>query len=80
MFFPIRASDGNEAATAAEEILRRYRAELCFEEETDGIVSYYCYSPRLGGGVILNGQKINLHIAVRGSSLAVGNPVVFGGY
>lgn len=67
-------------AAVAEEIMRKYRAELCFTEDVCGTLSYYCYSPLLKGGIELNGRKINLHIAVREDALAVGSPIIFGGY
>ncbi len=68
------------AAEAAKELMASYRARVRFTEEVGGTVSYYCYSPLLKGGVILDGKKINLHVAVRADSLAVGSPIIFGGY
>lgn len=68
------------AAEFASELIAGYGAKLCFAEEIGGTLSFYCYSPRLKGGVILDGRKINLHIAVRAESVAVGTPIIFGGY
>ena len=66
--------------TFVERILDEYRAEICFVEEAAGTLCYYCHSPRLKNGVMLEGQKINLHIAVRAESIALGTPIIFGGY
>lgn len=72
---------GEEARTAFKnELIAMTGAMVCFEEEICGTRSYYCYSPRLRGGAVLNGCVVNLHIAVRENSVAVGSPVVFGGY
>ena len=71
---------GASAFAFAEDFISAYDAKLCFAEEIGGTLSFYCYSPRLKGGVILNGRKINLHIAVRAESVAVGTPIIFGGY
>ena len=69
-----------EGKEIAETIMKSYRAKPEFVEEVTGTVSYYCYSPMLKGGVELRGKKINLHIAVRTESVALGTPIIFGGY
>lgn len=72
---------GGEARSAfKDDLIETTGATVCFEEEICGTRSYYCYSPQLRGGVILNGFMVNLHIAARENSVAVGSPVVFGGY
>lgn len=71
---------GENASAFAEDFISAYDAKLCFAEEIGNTLSFYCYSPQLKGGVILNGRKINLHIAVRAESVAVGTPIIFGGY
>lgn len=63
-----------------EEIIRVYRAQILFTEETEGLISFYGYSPLLPDGIFLSGEKINLHIAVRENRVAVGTPIIFGGY
>lgn len=76
--------DESFGAVTAEELTERirkeYRAQICFSESACGTVSFYAYSPSLKGGVLLNGYKVNLHIAFRGNSVAVGTPMIFGGY
>ena len=72
--------NGEADAAFVERILDEYRAEICFVEEAAGTLSSYCSSPRLKNGVLLEGRKINLHIAVRAESIALGTPIIFGGY
>lgn len=61
------------------ELCARFGAELLFCEEAGGTVNYYLYSPVLGEGVMLQGRRVNLHIAVREDTTAVGTPLIFGG-
>ena len=71
-----RYEDAEEAFAQAE----KYRAELLIVRTVQDVTDYYYYSPCLGGGVVLEGKKVNLHIAVRGSSANIGSPLIFGGY
>ena len=64
----------------AEELLRAYRARVLFIEEAAGTVSYYCHSPLLGEGLLLNGKRVNLHIAAGRGQTAAGTPLLFGGF
>ena len=64
----------------AEELLRAYRARVLFIEEAAGTVSYYCQSPLLGEGLLLNGEEVNLHIAAGRGQTAAGTPLLFGGF
>lgn len=64
----------------AEELLKAYRARVLFIEEAAGTVSYYCYSPLLGEGLLLNGKRVNLHIAAGRGQTAAGTPLLFGGF
>ena len=49
------------------EIKERFHATLLFTEEV-------C------GGVYLNGERVNLHVAVSAEQTAVGSPLIFGGF
>lgn len=71
------AVNGQETA---EQIIERYRASIRFCESVCGTVSYYCYSPRLQGGLTVNGVKVNLHVAVKDGDCVVGSPMIFGGF
>ena len=64
----------------AESLLVRYQAEVLFKEEVAGRVSYYCYTEKWGGGLCINGYKVNLHIAVGEEEMVVGFPIIFDGY
>ena len=64
----------------AEEIIKKYGAEVLFCEEVSGVLSYYAYTDAWADGVYIYGRKINLHVAVGDEYLAVGTPIVFGGY
>ena len=64
----------------AEDLLRAYRARVLFIEEAAGTVSYYCHSPLLGEGLLLNGERVNLHIAAGRGQTAAGTPLLFGGF
>ena len=63
-----------------EALLARFHAAVLFTEEAAGVTNYYCYSPVLQGCVRLNGERVNLHIAVSGNNTAAGTPVIFGGF
>ncbi len=69
--------DRAEDAFAQAEI---YGARLLFTEKAGDVTNYYYYSPRLGECVLLSGQAVNLHIALRGESGCAGSPLIFGGY
>lgn len=68
------------AGDRTEELLERYDAKICFSEEVAGVVSYYCHSPKCGGGVLLSGHAVNLQIARSKTQTAVGTPLIFGGF
>ena len=65
---------------AAEEIVNEYKGVVLFEEEACGVTSVYAYSPMLAGGVCVNGAYVNLHIAYSQGRVAVGCPIIFGGF
>lgn len=62
------------------ELMRTFHASLLFTEKADGVMNYYLYAPELGDCVEINGERVNLHIAVRGGRTAVGTPLIFGGF
>ena len=63
-----------------EKLKAQFSAELLFTEESNGVVNYYLYSPRIAGGVQLYGKTVNLHIAVGSEQTAAGTPLIFGGF
>ncbi len=62
------------------EFSQKFDAKLLFTEQVEGATSYYLYSPALGGGVFLKGEKVNLQIAVGGGQTVVGTPLIFGSW
>ena len=62
------------------DVLNKYSATAIYRSDAGGVTCYYCYSPRLAGGVRLKGKTINLHIAVSGEGYTVGTPIIFGGF
>lgn len=63
-----------------EELKDRYRAELRFTEKVGNVTNYYLYSPAMKESVVLNGVRVNLHIAVGEEKTVAGTPLIFGGF
>ncbi len=63
----------------AESLAKRYHATLVKTERTGDTVCYYYY---IAGrtGVCVEGQTINLHIAVTEKTTVVGIPFIFAGF
>lgn len=72
--------DGQVCDEIAGKIGAEYAAELIFSENASGIQSYYFYSAELPYGILLNGRKVNLHVAIDGDMMSVGTPIIFGGF
>ena len=64
----------------ANAIAQKYHAELYCMEEVAGSISYYGYSPYFGEKIILYGISINLHIVLSSNQIALGSPIIFGGF
>ena len=79
-------SQGTEKEAVVEEIAGKYGATILFMEEVGGVTSYYGYTSKWADGVLLNGKKINLHIALsidenaNQSICVIGSPIIFDGY
>ena len=76
----VRGESAVYQSDCAEELLRAYRARVLFIEKAAGTVSYYCHSPLFGEGLLLNGKRVNLHIAAGRGQTAAGTPLLFGGF
>ena len=76
----IRGESVRYQGNRVQEMISRYRAKVLFIEEAAGVVNYYCNSPVLGRGVVIDGKRVNLHIAASDTRTAVGTPVIFGGF
>ena len=67
-------------ATVPKNCLQPTAPAFSLRSGTGEIVSYYCRSPLLGEGILLNGERVNLHIAAGGGQTAAGTPLIFGGF
>lgn len=70
-------ADGLEIARA---LAAEFGAEILKTESCGNLFSYYAYTPRWADGVFVDGQKINLHVAVSGERCVVGTPIIFDGF
>ena len=61
-------------------IIRACGGKVEFVEEVCGITSYYCTTDEWESGILLNGKKINLHIAFSNGQCVVGVPIIFDGF
>ena len=76
--------------TKKEEFIKKltqeYDAKILFVEEIAGVTSYYGHTTKWTDGVMINGRKINLHIAfamdesVEKQYCVIGSPIIFDGY
>ena len=64
------------------EILEEFSADVRFKEQVKDVISYYCYSAKIGSARAKNlgGEMINLHVAFRNNEAIVGVPLIFCGY
>ena len=68
--------------SAREEVEQR-GGVIVLEECAGGVYSLYCYLPEdfgLYDGIFVDGNLVNLHIAISKTRTAVGSPIIFGGY
>ena len=61
-------------------LLTKLNATIIQTQNVGGAEVIYAHSPRLRGGVIAGGEKINMQIAKRGSVVTVGVPVIAGSF
>ncbi len=69
-----------ESLKLAQEIAAEFGAEILKTEACGEVISYYAHTPRWANGVFVDGQKINLHVAVSGERCVVGTPIIFDGF
>lgn len=66
--------------TDAESLLTMLNAIDVYVEHIADLMCIYAYSPRLGKSIIIDGQKVNLQIAVSGGRVHIGTPILLGSY
>lgn len=62
----------------AYDIIDRLGAVQVKVEKTDTGIVFYCFSDRLSRYVSVDGEKVNLHIAVASGRVTAGTPVIRG--
>ena len=60
--------------------IKDLNANLIFSENGEDFNCEYYYSKQIKGGIILNGEKINLHVCYLGDQIVVGTPIVYGSF
>lgn len=60
--------------------LARLNAKKRFSEKTDGVICDYYYSPLIKDSVIVNGKRVNIHVARRFDTFTMATPMIFGSF
>lgn len=63
-----------------DKILCDLQANLLFTKEIDNTTCYYAYTDKIKNFIIIEGEKVNLHFAVKKDRVKLGSPIIFGGY
>ncbi len=78
--YSVRGESGEYEGDCYEQLKNKFQAKLLLSEEACGVKNYYLYSPKLGKTIKIGGKNVNLHVAVKENTTAVGTPIIFGGY
>lgn len=60
--------------------IKVFDAEIIFTETVENTVSVYLYSPKIRRYKTVKGEKVNLHVALCENYVAMGSPLIYGGY
>ena len=63
-----------------QELLDRFSAEVIMIEDYEDGTSYYAYSSKIKYLEMINGNKINLHIAVKSDGVKIGVPIIYASF
>lgn len=63
-----------------DRIIKKLNIEIKDSQRLANLTTLYGYSARLGGGVMLDGQKINIQIVRKGNTVIIGTPLIMGSY
>ncbi len=63
-----------------EVFLSKMSAKVIFSENIENVVCYYGYSPKVKYLESVNGELINVHIAVSQSYVKIGFPIIYGSF
>ena len=72
--------NGESEQALVARVTGMYDATVLFVEEGAGERSYYCYTSAWNNALALQGERVNLHIAVREGKCVVGTPIIFDGF
>ncbi len=64
----------------AQDIADKLGATIVTRERLSEVTSYYAYAPELQKGIFVQGELVNLHIALSKEQCTVGTPIIFGGF
>ena len=70
--------EGN--ADDVDAIINRLQATVVSCQQLGGLYVFCCESPRLQGGVTIDGNRVNVQIALNGGAVTVGYPLILGDY
>ena len=60
--------------------LNELKCEKVCSERVNGITNYYFYSDKLMKKEVINGNIVNIHIAVANNYVTIGYPIIYGSY
>lgn len=63
-----------------EVLLSFMKANVVVEEEVDGVLVYYLYSPYCKERVLVQNKFVNMQVVLKGHNLIVGMPIILTGY
>ncbi len=63
-----------------QKLLKRLWVKEYSRLQLNGVFVICGYSPRLTGGIHLDGKRVNVQIALRDGTVTVGSPLIFGSY
>ncbi len=69
-----------KSAFILDDFLDKFSAQIVLVEEVDGLTSYYAYSKDIRYLQVINGKKVNLHVAVGENTVTLATPVVYGSF
>ncbi len=80
IFLDYSLIDEQSCLNWASEQIASKNATLVFTEEGEWGKNEYYYSPLIASFCIINGNRINLHVAVNEKGISIGSPLLFGSY
>ncbi len=63
-----------------DEFIKELDVDIVYEENLGEVVCYYGYSKKVKYLEMINGNLINVHIAIRKDSVKIGFPIIYGSF